>query len=155
MSKKKLIGIIVASVIGIFVVLAIAIPSEPTSTPSTTPTSKEIVIGYSSYTTDQIVEWNRADPGYTYLVIDLDIENRGYDSFNTSCSCFLVIVNNVKYEYSDAVLDLEDCLRNVDLLDGGRISGKTVFEVPEEVVRSGYQLKYESWEEYSIQWIKQ
>ncbi len=37
MSKKKLIGIIVASVIGIFVVLAIAIPSEPISTPSTTP----------------------------------------------------------------------------------------------------------------------
>lgn len=41
MSKKKIVGIIVACIIGIFVVLAIAIPSQPTSPPSSTPPPTE------------------------------------------------------------------------------------------------------------------
>ena len=46
---------------------------------------------------NQVGEWNKADPGYTYLVLDLDIENRGYDSFSTNPLNFSVVVNNVKY----------------------------------------------------------
>ena len=41
MSKKKLIGIIVGCIIVIFVVLVIAIPTEPISPPSTTPPATE------------------------------------------------------------------------------------------------------------------
>jgi hypothetical protein len=46
-------------------------------------------------------------------------------------------------------------LKVVDLLDGGRISGKLAFEVPKEVTSMGYQLKYHDWKEYNIKWIKQ
>jgi hypothetical protein len=126
-------------------------PSPP-ATPSPA-TTEEIVIRYSSYTTDQVVEWNKADPGYTYLVASLDIENKGYDSFSTGHCFFSVVVNNVAYNVE--YVGLENMLKVVDLLDGGRISGKLAFEVPKEVTSMGYQLKYHDWKEYNIKWIKQ
>ena len=127
-------------------------PTGP-SAPSTPPTTKEIVITYSSYTTDKIVEWNKADEGYTYLVVSLDIANKGYDSFSTGSWFFSVVVNNVAYNVE--YVGLEDMLKVVDLLDGGRISGKLAFEVPKEVTSLGYQLKYDAFKEYNIEWIKQ
>lgn len=116
-------------------------------------TTKEIVITYSSYTTDQIGEWNKADQGYTYLVVSLDIENKGYDSFNTGHCFFSVVVNNVAYNVE--YVGLGNILKVVDLLNGGKISGKLAFEVPKEVTSTGYQLKYQTWKEYNIEWIKQ
>jgi hypothetical protein len=41
MSKKKLVGIIVVCIIGVFIVIAIAIPSEPTSPPTTPPSTTQ------------------------------------------------------------------------------------------------------------------
>ena len=131
--------------LGIFCMIAILLigcgapstspPSVPDSspnpsTPSPSPT-KEIIIKYSSTTMDQIGEWNKADPCYTYLVVSLDIENNGYESFFTNAYFFSVIVTNVKYD--PACLMLEDELKSVHLLDGGKISGKLEFEVPKEV----------------------
>lgn len=62
MSKKKLAGIIVASTIAIFVILAIAIPSEPASTPTAEPEIIQIsaVDLYSQYEANQV----RADELY-------------------------------------------------------------------------------------------
>ena len=94
-----------------------------------------------------------ADPGYTYLVVSLDIENKGYESFSTNSFYFSVIVSNV--EYDTAWVALEDELKTVDLLNGGSTSGKLTFEVPEEVTSTGNQLKYQAWETYNIKWIKE
>lgn len=94
-----------------------------------------------------------ADPGYTYLVVSLDIENKGYDSFSIAGGHFSAVVNNVAYNV--VYVGLENMLKVVDLLDGGRISGKLAFEVPKEVTSLGYQLKYEGFKEYNIKWIKQ
>jgi len=176
MSKKKLAGIIVACIIGIFVVLAIAIPSEPTSTPSTTPpsttkptptpapTSKEIVMGYSVTITNERDSWIgpspslHAETGYTFVLVNLDIENDGYESFETGQFLFCIVVNKVRY-IADFYYPEEEALKSVDLLDGGKISGKIVFEVPEEVLTAGYQLGYRlktaAGESYNIKWVKQ
>jgi len=134
---------------------SVTINPTPTATPTPSPPSptKQIIIKYSATTMTQIGSWDKADEGYTYLVLDLDIENDGYDSFSTNPFYFCVIVNNVKYD-SAFVFELEDELKLVDLLDGGRVSGKLAFEVPEEVTSLGYQVKYESWEEYNIKWIE-
>lgn len=135
-------------------------PGGP-STPGTTPATKEVVISYSSTTTDHLGEYfeyleewmYEADPGYTYLVVSLDIENNGYDSFSIAGGYFSAVVNNVAYNV--VYVGLENMLKVVDLLDGGRISGKLAFEVPKEVTSLGYQLKYEGFKEYNIKWIKQ
>lgn len=88
-------------------------------------------------------------------MVSLDIKNNGYDSFSTNPFYFSVIVNNVEYDTAWVCVMLEDELKIVDLLDGGRIFGKLAFEVPKEVTSTGYQLKYQAWEEYNIEWIKQ
>lgn len=132
----------------------VTINPTPTATPTPSPPSptEEIIIKHSA-TTMSLIGWDEADKGYTYLVLDLDIENDGYDSFSTNPFYFYVIVNNVKYDVA-FMTNLENALKLVDLLDGGRISGKLAFEVPEEVTSLGYQVKYESWEEYDIEWIE-
>jgi len=99
-------------------------------------------------------EWlYEADPGYTYLVVSLDIENKGYESFSTNSFYFSVIVSNV--EYDTTWVGLEDKLKAVDLLNGGSTSGKLAFEVPKDVSTTSYQLKYQAWESYNIEWIAQ
>lgn len=117
-------------------------------------TGKKIIITYSSNITNKVGEreWQKADPGYTYLILDLDIENQGYESFSTGRSAFSVVVSNVGYDVT--YVGLDDMLKVVDLLDGGRITGKLAFEVPEDVTDVGYQVRYESVREYNIQGIK-
>ena len=125
------------------------------------PITKQIVISYSSTTANHLGEYfeyleewmYEADPGYTYLVVSLDIKNNGYDSFSTGHYAFSVVVNNAGYGVT--YVGVEDLLKVVDLLDGGRITGKLAFEVPKEVTSLGYQLKYDAFKEYNIEWIKQ
>lgn len=146
----KIIAIIAACVLVIVVIAIVGTSGESAPAP---PPDKTIVIKYSCITTDQIGEWFHADSGYTYLVISLDIRNTGYDSFGTNPFYFSVIVNDVRYDTTWVGLD--DELKMVDLLDGGKISGKLAFEVPEEVTSTGYQLEYQAWETCDIEWIKQ
>lgn len=141
---------------------SISPPAGP-SAPSTPSATKEVVIRYSSTTTEHLGEWfeymeewlYEADPGYTYLVVSLDIENKGYDSFSTNSFYFSVIVSHVEYDPATPTWVMDDRLKDVDLLDGGRISGKLAFEVPKEVTSTGHQLKYQAWERYNIEWIAQ
>ncbi len=97
----------------------------------------------------------KADPGYTYLVVSLDIENDGYDSFTTNPLRFCAIVNKVKYD-AGFYYPQKDELKMVDLLDGGKISGKIALEIPEDVLSAGYQLGYRlgTWEPYNIKWVE-
>ena len=137
-------------------------PTGP-SAPSTPSATKEVVIRYSSTTTEHLGEWfeyieewlYEADPGHTYLVVSLDIENKGYESFYTNPFNFAVIVSHVAYDPATPTWGMDDRLKTVDLLDGGRISGKLAFEVPEEVTSIGYQLKYQGFKSYNIEWIEQ
>jgi len=120
---------------------------------------KAIIIKYSVTITNERKGWlwtMKADPGYTYLVVNLDIENDGYDSFTTGQGLFYVVVKQVKYD-TGYYYPEKDALKSVDLLDGGKISGKIAFEIPEVVLSAGYQFGYrrESWEPYNIKWIGQ
>lgn len=121
--------------------------------PSPSETARRIIIGYSSTTTQRIGEWSEAEPGYVYLVLDLHIENQGYDSFSTNPLFFYVVVNNVKYSAA-FVMGLESELKAVDLLDRGKTAGEIAFEVPPEVSSAGYQIGYEAFRKYNIEWVK-
>ena len=127
----------------------------PTASPPADSTTEqaEIIIKYSATTASQIGSWSVAKPGHIYLVVSLDIENRGYQSFSTNSFFFYAIVNQVKY--SAAWVSLDDELPLVDLLDGGRVSGKIVFEVPKQNGSVTYSLTYEAWLTYNIRWVEQ
>lgn len=127
-------------------------PGQP-SAPSASDTTKMVTIEYSSTTTQQFGEWSKAKPGYVYLVLDLHIDNRGYDSFSTNPLYFYVVVNNVKYSVA-FVMGLEDELKVVDLFSGGKTAGRIAFEVPAEVCSTGYQIRYEAFRDYNIKWVK-
>jgi len=130
-------------------------PSISPSIAPLSPTPKEIVISYSPTTMDQVGKRATAGPGYTYLVVSLDIEDNGYSSFSTNPFYFLVTANKV--EYAPVGVGLEDELRYIELLDGGKICGKLVFRLPKEVTNTGYQLKYkyQDWGIINVEWIKQ
>lgn len=67
MSKKKLVGIAVACIIGILVVLAIAIPSEPTSTPYIYENGA-IAVGADGEPIELINNPNATNPTYAELI---------------------------------------------------------------------------------------
>ncbi|NCC70764.1 DUF4352 domain-containing protein [bacterium] len=100
---------------------------------------------------DSLYFQDTSDEGMTYLIFDMDITNNGYEEFNTNSFYFKVIVNNVKYDIA-WVAYLENRLKNVDLLDKGKISGQIAFEVPENVDK--FELKYEAWTDYNVEYIE-
>jgi hypothetical protein len=89
--------------------------------------------------------------GFLKLVVDVTIENGGYESFNTSPERFSVMVDNYSYHSS------ESDLRTVDLPDGDKISGQLVFQVPPvaATTRVGYQMEHSPKTLHNIQWLKQ
>jgi uncharacterized repeat protein (TIGR02543 family) len=136
--------------------ITITIDSDKSLTANfkTTPTSTpQIIIKYSSTTTNQIGQIFTAKSGYTYLILDLNIENNGYESFDTYEGYFYVIVNNV--QYSNTPTGTENELEDVSLLSGGQTSGNIEFEVPQNVVSLGYQVGYSYLPQYSIKWVAQ
>lgn len=111
--------------------------------------SKKIIIEYSA-TIQKEFGYNKAKEGMTFLIIDMAIINNGYREFNTNPNYFNIIANNIKYTYDWGQLD--NNLRTLDILDGGKINGALPFEVPEDIIN--YELKYESWSDYNIEYIQ-
>lgn len=105
-----------------------------------------------SFTTDSLGQYVTAPPGMTYLVVKLDIENHGYDSFSTNPNYFKVIIDNIQYDYSWQSYNLKDIgkqeLPSVTMLDGGKESGYLAFEIPKQ--STIYTLVYKAWSNYNI-----
>ena len=74
-----------------------------------------------------IMGYSSPDPGKKFLVIDLTIENHGYDSFDTDPYRFKVTADKVQYDIAGASYYLDSIgkamLDSVTLRDGGKISG--------------------------------
>lgn len=121
----------------------------PTASPGV---PAEIIIRYSA-TTARSIGFLAPEAGYIYLILDLDVENRGYESFSTGWG-FYVVVDRVKYSTAGTLL-LENSLKSVDLLDGGRVSGRVSFEVPQDVLSLDWEPRYEGIWDYNIKWIRQ
>jgi hypothetical protein len=87
-----------------------------------------------------------------YLFIDIVIENKGYDSFNTSPEYFRCIVNNASYSYK---VDKSN-LPSVNLPDGGKTSGKLAFHVPLGAGSNkvNVNMSYSGVRLYNVQWFK-
>ena len=156
LSTKKIATILVVGYIvaGLLVVTCMRCYYDQELDTNVTPTPRdEVVIRYSDTITRQLGMWTKADPGYVFLVLDLDIENQGYESVDANPFSCSVVINKVEYDAS--FITVEGELKYVKLLDGGRTTGKVLFEVPEEVINVGYQPRYETWPKVYVVWIKQ
>jgi hypothetical protein len=96
------------------------------------------------------------DPGKKFLVVDLTIENHGYDSIDTNPYRFKVTVDNVEYDITGASYSLDSIdkakLDSVTLKDGGKISGSLAYQVP--AATTSYSFKYVpyAWENYDVKY---
>ena len=133
-----------------------------TPTPTRTPTPRtptpidEVVIRYSEAYADKYFI-DGGDPGNVWLVLDMEIENHGYESFIASPGYFQVIVDHILYDARFCFLWSceKDELEHTTLMDQGRVSGRVYFEVPELVTNVGYQPRYLLWKSFNVVWIKQ
>jgi len=111
------------------------------------PGTKYQKIGYSS-----------PDPGKMFLVIDLTIENHGYDSVDTNPYRFKVTVDNVQYDIAGVSYSLDSIdkamLDSVTLKDGGKISGSLAFQVPGTTTDYSFEYVPYSWENYDVKYGK-
>jgi hypothetical protein len=101
-----------------------------------------------------------------YLLIDMTIENRGYESFNTSPEFFTLLPGNILGQSTDpppikfdgVLTDERDGafsnLRTYDLQNGGKLSGRLAFLVSREILSSTerYSLEYSGVRSYNIKW---
>lgn len=103
-----------------------------------------------------------------YLLVDMTIENRGYESFNTSPKYFSLVMGDIFGEASphhpipfDGLLsDQRDGsysnMRSFDLQNGAKISGRLAFKVPTSIFKTteSSKIAYSGVRTYNIQWTK-
>ena len=101
-----------------------------------------------------------------YLLLDLTIENRGYESFNTAPERFTLVMGEIfgetgsrppiSYdgEFSDERDEAFTDLRSYDLQDGGTLTGKIAYRVPKDILAmtESYRIDYSGVRAYNIHW---
>ncbi len=91
-----------------------------------------------SYKTETVLQYGEGDhvtipkPKYSFLKVDVTIENSGYEKFYTGLAADLVLfADNVKYYYCSAPT-LNSNFVTTTLLDGDSWNGTILYEIPFE-----------------------
>jgi hypothetical protein len=134
-------------------------------------TTNNIAISYSTLETTQLglkfAGYNTFDypySGFTYLIVNMTIENNGYDDFSTAPSYFYVIADNTEYSYSASETfslnfdfysyDHFTLWKNVYIQNGENFAGTMVFQIPEDsIIRIGYKGNNSQSQSYDIIWL--
>ena len=111
-----------------------------------------ILWDYDSHTTSRIGfgdnPWE-PQPGYEFMVVDIELENHGYPEFDVSPYNFDAYVNDVLYTCAHATFDPSiDTLPIKTIQDGDVVSGKVVYEVPKGTRE--YYIEYLIYWEYNF-----
>jgi hypothetical protein len=130
---------------------------QTTATTSPVDTSKRIIITYSTTFEEQVasvVVTQTPTVGSVYLIVDMNIQNDGYDIFSPTQYNFQVTVDKKKYSRAFASYQLDKPLQTMDIPNGQTVEGKLCFEVPTKVTTMGYEIAYVGAQNYYIQWIQ-
>lgn len=101
---------------------------------------KYILIEYSEMV-NKTVETNTAPEGKEYFILKVNIQNYGYEAFDTNPIQWSLTYNNVR-GYHPTIVPIKDSINVLDILDGGSTAGKIVFEIPESGSYT-YTINYE------------
>jgi hypothetical protein len=110
-------------------------------------TEKQITVTMGDAIIMDKVGYSEAQPGKTYLVLPLQLENQGYDSIDYNPWYCKLAIDNVQYNdafigYSLAGMGYPSLDDMVTLKDGGKIKGYMGFEVPKAGTYN-YQFAFE------------
>jgi len=138
-----------------FLLIAVSLVLAPRVSATTIPAQYDVTIRYSESKTTMILT-NGYGPivptGYNiFLIVTFQIQSHADQEFYTNPNNFYVIGNNVKYGYSSNSFLVSGMLPTVDLLKGGSVSGKLVFEVPSGSII--YTPTYDWITDFQIEWI--
>ena len=127
---------------------ATTIPTTTVASVSVAPVnSAKISFTYSGSFTNRIGIGDFPDIprlGYSYLVLNISINNQGYTSVDLYPGIdFYVVINGVKYSQALVTNLANELPAFVIILDGGTVSGELAFEVPVRSISSNYQVTYE------------
>jgi hypothetical protein len=118
-------------------------------------TEKQIVINYSGSTAVQIGGHIYPETGNTFLIVDMDIKNQGYEQFNLVPLNFEVTVNKTKYNTDiSSSSDIAGVLQPLSLKNGMSTGGKLAFEVLATSFASDFKISYTGSTGYNIVWIR-
>lgn len=127
----------------VLVIVSLGICASANSLPS-----KYVLLNHSGELTDYIGRYTEANSGKTFLVIEMELENRGYNTVDINPNYFAVVIDKVAYPYDKATYSTESPLDSVALLDGGKTSGYLVFQIPED--KTIYTLVFAGQEEEEV-----
>ncbi len=102
--------------------------------------SKFIAVDYSASYAPKLGESFVARAGTIYLVLDLEIENHGYETFNTNPMFWSVVIRGQDYR-SEVILAGDD-LEATSITDGGSATGRVAFIVPRTAEGAELEIKY-------------
>lgn len=107
---------------------------QPAPAPLQTPEPQRasIIVKQSTEAVKSIGKYYTVGDGKVFLIYNLEIENHGYTKFNTNPFYWKARVDNIEYTPATVTFS-EDVqrLETVDVLDGGKVRGQLVFEVPD------------------------
>jgi hypothetical protein len=155
--KKKTKRLILIAVVAVVVVILVGV-AYVLSQSGVEPIpegSENITITYSSRTADSITKQSgdvvQAGSGIHFLILNVTIENYGYDSFSTYPLFFHVIADGVTYNYYFSVSEIQNW-ETTDLLSRKTFQGELVFLLPDSA--STFTLDYDAYLNYKIIWNK-
>lgn len=146
--RQKTLGVVIAVVVTFSLLLAAGcLPFALTSATTGAETlaegempSKFIAVDYSASYSLKLGEFFVARAGSIYLVLNLEIENHGYETFNTNPMFWSVVIDGQDYR-SEIVL-IGDDLEAGSVADGGSTSGRVAFIVPRTAEGAELEIKY-------------
>ncbi len=151
---RKLVLILVAMISSALVIGCAAQASAPdTVTP-------KIVITYSSIVYPDMVPsvlWIGDVPelpssGTVTAVVNVSIQNLGYDSFESNKDYFSAVVKGTAYAY-DSSCYVNDLLADSKMMNGQTMVGNLIFRVPATASASDITLQYTGPVNHEIVWI--
>lgn len=88
--------------------------------------------------------------GTSNLIVNLTIDNHGYDSFEANKSFFSVVAKGISYPDTDCYV--ADALSDSNVQNGGTLNGAIPFAVPS--MTNEFTMKYIGPGSYNIKWIE-
>ena len=95
-----------------------------------------------------------AEPFRVFLVLDMNIKNKGYREFSTNPFLWRISVAGERY---NPIFVLESFSERADtaiIRDGEELSGKLVFNIPERGLIRDFEIIYDSLRQYNIEYVR-
>lgn len=120
------------------------------ATKSTRVSPEAVVTVKKGYTTSSIDGLTKADSGYMFLVLDVEITNHGYEAFDVNPNYLMLILNNGRYNYHWSTYSIKDLgyppMSMATLADGETMAAAIAYQIPATTTKKDKcELRWQDW----------